>query len=104
MDNSPSPFVFPAVAHREIVASFDGGDLTSDVELLLLAQADNKLGLISALARVISDRRQQGKVRHSLQQILGERIFAIACGYEDANDLKVLRKDPALNIACGRLP
>ena len=104
MDNALSQLVFPAVANREIVARFDGGDLTSDAGLLLLAQAERKIGLIHAMASVATDRRQPGKVQHSFEEILGERIFAIACGYEDANDLDTLRTDPALKIACGRRP
>ena len=64
MENSLSQLLFPAVANREIVARFDGGDLTTDAGLLLLAQADNKLGLVAAMAGVIPDRRQQEKVVH----------------------------------------
>src|SRR5579864_3448961 len=104
MDDSLPELVFPAVANRKIVARFDGGDLTSDAGLLLLAQADAKLGLIQAMASIASDPRQQAKVQHRFEEILSERIFAIACGYEDANDLDTLRNDPALKLAYGRRP
>jgi hypothetical protein len=104
MDYSLSELVFPAVANRDIVARFDGGDLTTDAGVLLLAQADKKLGLIHAMAGVVCDKRQQGKIRHGLEEILAERIYAIACGYEDANDLDTLKDDPALKVACGRRP
>src|SRR4051794_29704289 len=104
MDYSLSELVFPAVANRDIVARFDGADLTTDAGVLLLAQADKKLGLIHAMAGVVSDKRQQGKIRHGLEEILAERIYAIACGYEDANDLDMLKDDPALKVACGRRP
>src|SRR5579863_8405181 len=104
MDNSLPELVFPAVNCREIVARFDGGDLTSDAGVLLLAQADRQLGLVQAMAQVLTDRRDQNKIQHRGDEILRERIFAIACGYEDANDLDTLRNDPALKMACGRRP
>src|SRR4051794_20419435 len=104
MENSLPELVFPAVAAREIVVRFDGGELTSDAGLLLLAQAERKLGLLHAMADVATDHRQPNKVRHGFEEILCERVFAIACGYEDANDLDTLRNDPALKLACGRRP
>jgi hypothetical protein len=96
--------MFPAVGGREVVARFDGGNLTSDAGMLLLAAADRRVGIIDALARSFSDNRQASKVRHPLADILSERVFAIAAGYEDANDLDMLRFDPALKVACNRLP
>jgi hypothetical protein len=104
VDNSLPALDFPAVGKREIVAKFDGGNVTSDAGLLLLAQADKKLGLIQAMAGAIGDPRQPGKVRHSVDEIIAERVFAIANGYEDANDLHTLKDDPALKVACGRRP
>ena len=104
MDNSLPDLVFPAVAGRKIVARFDGGNLSSDAGLLLLAQADRKVGLIRSMAEAITDLRQRGKISHRRDELLSERIFAIACGYEDANDLDDLRGDPLLKIACGRRP
>lgn len=103
MANSCFDIVFPAARGREVVCRFDGGDLTSDAGLLLVAEADLKLGLTESMAGVISDGRQQGKVRHSVLEMLRERIYAIAGGYEDANDLDILGSDPALKTACGRL-
>jgi len=96
--------VFPAVRGRAVVVKFDGGDLTSDAGLTLIAAADRRLGLTEALAEAALDRRQAGKVQHPLAEILRTRIYAIAQGYEDANDLDRLREDPALKTACGRLP
>ena len=104
MDDSLPELVFPSVGNRELVARFDGGDLTSDAGLLLLAQADRRIGLINAMSKVATDRRQFSKVRHGFGEILRERIYAIACGYEDANDLDRLKDDPALKVACGRRP
>ena len=104
MNNSLPELVFPSVGNREIVARFDGGDLTSDAGVLLVAQADRKLGLTKAMAQVVVDRRQSSKVRHRFEEVLSERVYAIACGYEDANDLDRLKDDPALKVACGRRP
>ena len=89
MTDSCFDIVFPAACGREVVCRFDGGDLTSDAGLLLVAEADLKLGLTESMAGVISDRRQQGKVRHSVLELLRERVYAIAGGYEDVNDLDV---------------
>src|SRR5258708_13829289 len=104
MDNSCLSLEFPAVGGRDLVARFDGGDLTSDAGVLLLRQADKKLGVIDSLAECIEDRRQASKVEHSVRDIVAARVFAIAAGYEDANDLDRLRMDPALKLACERRP
>jgi hypothetical protein len=95
---------FPAVSGKIVTARFDGGDITSDSGMLLLSAADRKIGLVQALSAVIADKRQATKVRHGLATLLSERILAIACGYEDANDLDRLCNDPALKVACGRAP
>src|SRR5260370_7133143 len=71
---------------------------------MLLAQAERRLGIAERLAAVIPDGRDPERVTHLLPDILRARIFAIACGYEDGDDLDRLRTDPALKLACGRLP
>src|SRR5437762_6335957 len=98
------PFSFPAVQRKKITAAFDGGRITSDGGVMLLAQAERRLGLAERLAAVIPDGRDQSRVTHLLPDILRARIFAIACGYEDADDLDRLRLDRAFKLACGRLP
>lgn len=100
MNNSTLSFDFPA-GSREVLASFDGGDLSSDAGILLLAQIDKSVGLTSAMATTLSERRQKSKVRFDILTLLRERIFAIAAGYEDCNDLDTLRDDPSLRLACG---
>ncbi len=95
---------FPAVAGKEVAARFDGGDITSDAGALLLARADKKTGLIDAMADHIVDQRQPAKVRHSLHTLLRQRVVAIGCGYEDANDFDYLDKDPVIKLACQRAP
>lgn len=104
MSDSPLSFDFPLVSGKQVTARFDGGDITSNAGLLLLGNADRKIGLTAAMASAITDKRQSSKVSFDIETLLKERIFAIACGYEDANDLDYLRSDPALKIACGRAP
>ena len=103
-DDSLPPFSFPAVAGKKITAAFDGGRLTSDGGVMLLAMAERRLGLAERLARRFPDRRDQSRVIHSLADMIRARIHAIACGYEDADDLDFLRTDPAFKLACGRAP
>src|SRR5438132_1362177 len=104
MDNSCLSLAFPSLGGHDVVARFDGGDLTSDAGLLFLRQADKKMGLVDALAACITDRRQASKIEHTVRDVVAARVFAIAAGYEDANDLDRLRIDPALKVACERLP
>lgn len=104
IDDSLLPFSSPAVERKKVSAAFDGGRITSDGGVMLLAQAERRLGIVEQLARMIPDDRDADRVTHLLPDILRARIFAIACGYEDADDLDRLRFDPALKLACGRLP
>ncbi|WP_204305895.1 transposase, partial [Stenotrophomonas maltophilia] len=76
----------------------------SDGGVMLLAAAERRLQLADGLAAAIRDPRDPERVTHAMADILRARIFAIACGYEDANDLDRLRTDPAFKLACGRLP
>jgi Transposase DDE domain group 1 len=103
-DDNLLPFSFPAVERKKVTAAFDDGRLSSDGGVMLLAQAERRLGIAEQLARVIPDGRDPERVTHLLPDILRARIFAIACGYEDADDLDRLRTDPAFKMACGRLP
>ena len=71
---------------------------------MLLAAAERRLGLVAHLAALIPDHRDPSRITHGLDELLRARIFAIACGYPDADDLDALRHDPAFKLACGRLP
>ena len=71
---------------------------------MLLAAAERRLGIAAKLAELISDPREPNLIKHSVADILRARILAIACGYEDGNDLDQLRFDPGFKLACGRLP
>ena len=103
-DDTVLPFSLPNFCGKKVTAAFDGGTISSDGGVFLLAGADKRLGLIDMLASAFPDRRDPSQIRHSIADILRERIFAIACGYPDGNDLDALRADPAFKMACGRLP
>jgi len=103
-DDTTPPFAFPAIGRKKVTAAFDGGRITSDGGVMLVAEAERRLGIAALLAAAIPDRRDASRVTHTLADILRARIFAIACGYEDADDLDSLRFDPAFKLACGRLP
>jgi hypothetical protein len=98
------PFSLPSICRKKVTAAFDGGLISSDGGVLLLAGADQQIGLIDTLAAIIPDDRDPNRITHTLSDILRARIFAIGCGYPDADDLDDLRKDPAFKLACGRLP
>jgi hypothetical protein len=84
-------------------AAFDGGRLTSDSGLIWLSEVDEDLGLCEAMAEHVPEwRKREG--RHSLVALLKQRVFQIACGYEDQNDSNTLREDPLLKLVCGKLP
>lgn len=104
MTTSALTLDFPAVAGRTVTAVCDGGDVTSDAGLLLLKQADAKLGLTARLAAGVCDARQAGKVAHPAWEMLQARVFGIAQGYEDCNDFDRLGSDPGFKVACDRLP
>jgi hypothetical protein len=99
-----SSFRFPAIGRKKITAAFDGGRITSDGGVLLLAQAEREMDICAQLAACIADRRDPSRVVHKLDDILRARVLAIACGYEDADDLDALRDDPGFRLALGKLP
>ena len=103
-DDTLLPFSLPSICQKKVTAAFDGGLISSDGGVLLLAGADKRLGLIDTLAAIIPDHRDPDLITHTMADILRARVFAIACGYPDADDLDDLRKDPAFKLACGRLP
>ncbi len=103
-DDTLLPFSLPCICQKKVTAAFDGGLISSDGGVLLLAGADKRLGLVDTLAAIIPDHRDPTKITHTMSDILRARILAIACGYPDADDLDDLRKDPAFKLACGRLP
>lgn len=91
------------VAGKELHARFDGGRLSSDGGVLLLREIENGLGLADVLSSCMKDARDPLSTTHTQADMIRARMFAIACGYEDCDDLDVLRFDPAFKLACGRL-
>lgn len=87
------PMLFASVDRRQIVADFQGGDLTSDGGLPLLREVDRKIALIDAMDAALDDPRCPWLIEHDQRTILAQRIFAIAAGYEDLNDHQTLRND-----------
>jgi hypothetical protein len=99
----PGPCEFPRVNARAVVASFDGGRITSDAGALLLGATDRVIGLTRRLAGCFKDHRDPAFVEHSLEILLMQRITGIALGYEDLVDHDDLRHDPVLAVLAGKL-
>jgi len=100
--SATSTVVFPALGPLPLTVDFLGGRLTSDGGLPWIAEADAALELTQRLAAALPDGRRHR--RHPLPTLLAQRIYQIACGYEDQNDATTLRSDPLLKQVCGRLP
>src|SRR5215831_10976324 len=102
-DSATFPFSFPTLAPLALEAAFDGGQLTSDGGLPWLAQADAEIGICAEIAAHVPDRRREAR-KHPLATLIMQRVYQIACGYEDQNDATTLRHDPLLKLVCGHLP
>jgi len=103
-DNTTQCLLFPEIFSRPLIACFDQRQSSSDGGAFLLKAADRRYELIDGLAGCLHDQRQAGKVDHSLRELLAQRIFAIACGYPDANDSVRLSSDPMHKMLLGRDP
>jgi Transposase DDE domain group 1 len=97
-----SSFGFAGSGKRGIVARFDGGTISTDGGAFLLRQTDQHLNLLPRLAECFLDGRNQSMVEHSILEMLSQRIYGLALGYEDINDHEQLRKDPVFGILAGR--
>jgi hypothetical protein len=94
---------FGTVEGRRVVAAFDGGAMTSDAGGLLLGQADKAIGLVGRFAACFIDARAPELIEHSLETLVGQRLFGLALGYEDLNDHDELRHDPVMAVLAGKL-
>ena len=103
-DTIPQTVLFPDLFNKPLVATFDQPHASSDGGAVLLKAAEARYGLIDGLARCLVDDRQPGKVRHTLADLLAQRIFGLACGYPDANDADRLADDPIHKLLLGRDP
>ena len=103
-DDTLLPFDLPSVCRKKLTVDFKGGNQSSNGGVLLLREAERSVGVCWLLANTITDRRDQNRIRHAMFEMLMARVSAIACGYEDANDLDRLRHDPLMKLAVGRCP
>jgi len=103
-DFTPEQLRFPPAAGFTVRADFTGGEISSDVGALLLAAVDRRIGLIDRMTSAIADSRHASYITHPLRDLLTQRVFQIASGYEDGNDANTLRRDPLFKLAAGRAP
>src|SRR5437660_10636548 len=99
-----APLHLAPVGAKAVDLDFDGGRLSSDAGLVLLKDPDEHLGLTHNLAAVLSDARDPRRVHFTHHDLLKQRVFHIAAGYEDANDANTLRHDPIFKLLLDRLP
>src|SRR5436190_5028029 len=97
-----STFEFHTLKQRKVIAKFDGGNITSDAGVLLLREVENRTGLIAGLTQCFTDYRDVRWVEHTVEELLGQRLFGMCLGYEDLNDHDQLRADPMLVVAVGK--
>ena len=105
MSNSiPTQLRFSPFAGFTVRADFEGEALSSDFGPLLLRGVDQQIGLTHRLSQAMGDRRHASYIDHSMEDLLTQRIFQIACGYADANDANALRRGPVFKLGAERLP
>ena len=95
---------FASIMGKKVEGDFDGGVTTSDGGVMLLRKVESRIGIVDRIVGALWDGRHQSYIAHSYRDLIRQRVFQIACGYEDANDSNDLRLDPALKAACERLP
>jgi Transposase DDE domain group 1 len=96
-------FDFGTVEGRSVVCAFDGGVISSDAGALLLGATDKAIRLVTRFAACFSDRRNPELIEHSVATLIGQRLFAMALGYEDLNDHDQLRHDPVMAVLANKL-
>ena len=94
---------FGTVQGRAVVGAFDGGVISSDAGALLLGATDKAIRLVRRFADCFSDGRDADSIEHTVATLVGQRLFAIALGYEDLNDHDELRHDPIMAVLAGKL-
>jgi len=103
-ENTKQMILFKEISGKKVIADFNGGEVSSDAGLLFLREVESKLGIIKSVSEVLRDRRHPGYVVHPLIDLITQRVFQIASGYEDADDSDDLRKDPIMKMICNKLP
>ena len=95
-------FAFAGHGRRQVVARFDGGTITSDGGALLLRQTEQRTGIVRQFAACFGDHRQPAQIEHSVRELVSQRVYGLALGYEDLNDHDQLRSDPLLALLSGK--
>ncbi len=95
-------YSFPALKGKKVEVNFNGGSISSDSGAIFLREIDRKLNLLAEVAKYIPDKRDPSKVKHSILEMLRQRVFGIALGYEDLNDHDTLRSDDLLRLCVGK--
>jgi hypothetical protein len=98
--NTKQLMLFKDISHKKVAADFNGGDVSSDAGLLFLREVEHRMGLIKRMVDVLKDRRHPSYVKHQFIELMKQRVFQVASGYEDANDSDDLRNDPIMKIVC----
>lgn len=101
-ESTQSSFGFEGVGRREIVARFNGGTISSDGGAFLLRQVDKRLNLLPRFAKCFLDGRNQSLVEHAISEMVAQRVYGLALGYEDLNDHEQLRTDPVFGLLAGK--
>ena len=104
MKKSSEKLSFNFKVKKPLEVKFSGLDLSSDAGLLLVKQAEENLKVAQGISNCLEDGREQHKVKHSMFQLVSQRIYQIAAGYEDTNDSNYLRHDPIFKIICDKIP
>src|SRR5512137_2817732 len=99
---NPTQLEFHALGKREVVGKFDGGNITSDAGGLLLRETEKRTGIISGFARCFEDLRKPEMIEHTVAELVAQRIYGLALGYEDLNDHDELRRDPLFDVLVGK--
>jgi hypothetical protein len=98
----PKPYEFHALGNREVVAHFDGGDITSDAGGLMLREVEQRTGILKKFAACFTDYRNPEAIEHPVEDLVAQRIYGLSLGYEDLNDHDELRTDPVLAVMVGK--
>src|SRR5829696_1597032 len=99
---NPAYLEFPMLGRRQVLADFDGGDISSDGGALLLRKVEELTGIVHQFAGCFTDHRDPDRIEHTLEHLLAQRVYALALGYEDLNDHDDLRRDPLLAAVVGK--
>ena len=100
----PQRVLFPELVGKPVVATFDREQASSDGGAVLLKAAERVYDLVKGFARCLVDKRAPERIRHTLEDLIGQRVFGIACGHPDGNDADHLAEDPIHKLLLGRDP